>query len=235
MLNRVVKSDYYPLPNVDDILSSMAGGEVLTVLDLSCAYQQLAVDKKSQELLTTSTHIGLFSYTRLTYGLLEMKLIVKVVKVLDRLQEFNMKVNLSKCVFITKNVEYLGHSVDKLGIHPTSDKVKSITEAPAPKNVTQVKSYLGLLTFYNKFLPMLSPIAYRLNELQKKNAKFICNAACQRAIDQTKELLVNNQLLVHFDLTIPIVVTCDASDCEVGAVLSHRIDNVEKPIMFRIH
>ena len=77
-------------------------------------------------------------------------------KVLGQLETSGLCVKKKKCQFMVPNVTYLGHQIDASGLHPLPDKVRAIEEAPAPNNVTELKSYLGLLTYYGKFLPNLA-------------------------------------------------------------------------------
>ena len=70
---------------------------------------------------------------------------------------------------MAKEVEYLGHKVNELGIHPTADEIKAIQEAPQPHNVTELKSFLGLLSYYSKFLPNMSTTMSPLYALLQKN------------------------------------------------------------------
>ncbi|VDI75773.1 Hypothetical predicted protein [Mytilus galloprovincialis] len=87
---------------------------------------------------------------------------------LGKIQEAGMRLNKDKCVFLAHEVVYLGHRIDQYGIYPVESKVKAITEAPEPKNVTELKSYLGMLNYYNRFLPDLSSKLAPLHELLKK-------------------------------------------------------------------
>lgn len=73
--------------------------------------------------------------------------------VLKRLNEYNVKINVDKCKFFVKSVDYLGHNIDSTGIRPTVEKVRAIQAAPEPVNVSQVRAYLGLINYYSK--PML--------------------------------------------------------------------------------
>ncbi|VDH91897.1 Hypothetical predicted protein [Mytilus galloprovincialis] len=88
--------------------------------------------------------------------------------VLGKIQEAGMRLNKDKCVFLAHEVVYLGHRIDQYGIYPVESKVKAITEAPEPKNVTELKSYLGMLNYYNRFLPDLSSKLAPLHELLKR-------------------------------------------------------------------
>ena len=74
-------------------------------------------------------------------------------EVLTRLEKVGLRVKKEKCAFMVKSIKYLGYRIDSEGLHPLKEKVSAITEAPAPKNVAELKAYLGLLTYYSKFLP----------------------------------------------------------------------------------
>ena len=77
-------------------------------------------------------------------------------KVLERVAAAGISLNRTKCSFMLSKVEYLGHMIDENGLHPTEEKVKAIKEAPSPKNVTELRAFLGIINYYGKFLPNLS-------------------------------------------------------------------------------
>ena len=97
----------------------------------------------------------------------------RLTEVLKRLQNAGMRLNKSKCFFLHSSIEYLGHVVDEKGIHPTEDKVLAIKEASAPTNLTQLRSFLGLLNYYNKFLPNLATILTPLYSLLHKQRQWV--------------------------------------------------------------
>ena len=74
-------------------------------------------------------------------------------KVLTKLESAGLRLKKEKCSFMNDSVTYLGHKIDAQGLRPIPDKIEAIKEAPSPKNVTQVKSYLRLLSYYSRFLP----------------------------------------------------------------------------------
>ena len=85
--------------------------------------------------------------------------------VLNKLQKAGLRLKKSKCAFLQKSVTYLGHRIDADGIHPTQEKLTAIEEAPAPQNVSELRSYLGMLNYYHKFLKNLSTLLAPLHEL----------------------------------------------------------------------
>ena len=96
-------------------------------------------------------------------------------------------------------VKYLGNCIDVQGLHPTSDKVEAIQKAPTPKNLTQLRAYLGLLNYYNRFLPNLSSELAPLYKLLRKNSSWHWGFQQDSAFEKSEQLLLSSQLLVHFD------------------------------------
>ena len=132
-----------------------------------------------------------------------------------------------------KSVEYLGHKVDVDGLHPTTAKIKAVVDAPTPKNLSELKSCLGLLNYYGHFLPNLSTMIHPLNQLQSKGQKWVWSAACKKAFESSKKALVESSVLVHYDSSKPLQLACDASPFGVGAVLSQVDENgYERPVAF---
>ena len=84
--------------------------------------------------------------------------------VLQRLHERGFRLKKSKCVFMQFSVEYLGYQVDAEGLHATEGKVKAILDAPKPHNVKELRSFLGLVNYYGRFVPNLATMAYPLNQ-----------------------------------------------------------------------
>ena len=153
--------------------------------------------------------------------------------VLARLQEAGIRLKLEKCAFMLPVVEYLGHSISAEGLHPTVEKVKAIRNAPAPSTVSQLKSFLGILTYYCKFLPNMSTVLAPLYKLLQKNVPWMWGADQQNAFNSAKSALTSDSLLVHYDPEKQLILACDASPYGVGAVLSHRLpDGSDQPISF---
>ena len=152
----------------------------------------------------------------LTTGPTEAEHLATLEEVFRRLHEAGLRSKKEKCVFMAPSVVYLRHKIDAEGLHPVPEKVKVIQEAPTPKNVSELKSYLGLLSYYSKFLPnsstVLSPYIY-----------FYWRAYQKAAFEESKQLLLSSQVLLHFDPCSVICLACDTSAYGIGAVLSHKI------------
>jgi len=136
-------------------------------------------------------------------------------------------------LFMLPSVEYLGFQISAKGLQPTSEKVRAVQNAPAPTDVSQLKSFVGLVNYYVKFLPDLSHVLAPLYRLLQKSAKWVWEEQQQKVFKEVKSMLTSDCLLAHFDPTEDLILACDASPYGVGAVLSHRYsDGQERPIAF---
>ena len=140
---------------------------------------------------------------------------------------------MSKYHFFQDSVEYLGHEINQEGIQPLEKKVAAIKQAPTPKTVEQLESFLGMINYYGKFIPNLSSIAAPLNQLRHKNRSWQWGSQEETAFKKLKEELVSAKVLVHYNPQLPVKLDCDASSTGIGAVLSHQmLDGTERPIAF---
>ena len=134
------------------------------------------------------------------------------------------------------SVEYLGHQVDATGIRTTPDKVDAVIKAPPPKNTSELRSFLGLVNYYGKFVPHLSTVLHPLNHLLKAGMRWSWSQDCSKAFSRAKEELSSAWVLTHYDPSLPLSMAADASAYGVGAVLSHVFpDGSERPIAFASH
>ena len=149
---------------------------------------------------------------------------------LKRLDEKGLRCNLDKCTFAQPVVEYLGHTLSRNGI-AKGPKVDAVLNMPPPSDVSSLRSFMGSVQFYGKFLPNLSTVAEPLNRLTKKDTPWNWGAEEQTAFQHIKDLLCMDTVLAHFDPSQQIGISCDASDVGIGAVLFHRYDDgSERPI-----
>ena len=178
-------------------------------------------------------HVICFIDDILITGASEEEHLRNLEEVLRRLQEHGVQIKKSKCSFMQASVEYLGHMVDRQGLHTTEDKLRAISEAPTPKNVQELRSFLGLQNYYGRFIPNLATLIHPLNRLLCKGAPWKWTAECAEAFRRAKEALVSSRVLVHYDPSLPLKLAGDASAYGVGAVISHVLeDGSEHPIAF---
>ena len=100
------------------------------------------------------------------------------------------------------SVKYLGHIVDKNGISVSPKKAKGIVEMPEPQNQQQLRSFLGMVNHYGKFLCNLSDLCAPLNELLKKEQPWSWSNSCQDAFDRIKKQLISAEALTHYDPSV---------------------------------
>jgi len=154
-------------------------------------------------------------------------------EVLARLEKFGLRTRLSKCQFFPDSVEYLGHMIDKEGIHTLKRKVEALTNAKTPQNVEQLQSFLGMVNYYAKYIPNLSTISAPLNCLRQKDIPWKWTEKEEEEVNKLKHHLSSAEVLVHYNPKTPLKLDCDASSVGIGAVLSHvQPDGTEKPIAY---
>lgn len=193
LANRCVLKETHPMLTIDTLSSKLKGATVFSKLDIKEAFHQIRIDEKSSELTTFCTHLGLYRYCVLMFGLstapelfqrimnqyvlsglegvlaLIDDLIVwgetieihdlRLKALLRRLEELNVRINEAKCVFRQKELVFGGHVFNKDGIRPTHDKVETLDCFQVPTSKSEVKSFLGLLSYVGaRHIPNLSSL-----------------------------------------------------------------------------
>jgi len=154
-------------------------------------------------------------------------------EVLKRLNDGGMKLRLEKCKFCESEVTYLGHTLSAAGIKPDMNKLKAVQGLPIPRKAKDVKSFLGLFSYYRKFIPGCSQICQPLIKLLSKDVKFIWMAEQQEAFGKLKNLLTNPLVLAHPDFSKKFYVYTDASYEGIGGILSQiGLDGKDHPICY---
>ena len=265
-VNPLLITNRHPIPRINDLVVNLSGASVFSKLDLAHAYQQVKLDEKSRELLTITTHKGLFRYNRLTYGIasapgLFQGLMEKVlagianvsvyfddvcicgkdkashdktlIAVLNRFRECGLTLKAVKCQLSVPRVHFLGYVIDKRGLYPAPEKVDAIVKMKSPENVTELRSFLGLINYYSRFIRNFADIVSPLHRLLHKDVIYKWDVNCENAFCKCKNHLSSNEVLTHYRSDERLKVSCDASPNGVGGVLSHIFANgVERPIAF---
>lgn len=154
-------------------------------------------------------------------------------KVLERLEQANLKIQLDKCEFLKRNCEFLGHIITPTGIKPNPDKIKEIQDWKLPTSEKQIKQFLGLLGYYRKFIQDYAKLTKPMTKYLKKDMEFK-NTDPQfiEAFEKCKKILIADPILRYPDFTMPFILTTDASNYALGAVLSQIHDSKDHPIAF---
>ncbi len=204
--NKATRLEQYPIPKIEDLFASLAGGKGFSKLNLNQAYTQIPVEEESKKLTTINIPRGLYQFNRLPFGISSAPAIFHRVmegllqgvqgvsvylndilvtgrdheehlkhleEVLRRLKEAGLRVKKAKCQFTASWIEYLGHRIDAEGLHPTQEKIEAVKRAPRQRNVSELKSFLGIINYYEKFVPSLATTLAPLYELLRTGSTWV--------------------------------------------------------------
>lgn len=131
-----------------------------------------------------------------------------------------------------ERVEYLGHVISKHGIEVDPIKVAAIRDFPQPTNLKSLKSFLGLASYYRRFIPNFSSVAGPLHLLNRKDAPFLWTSSCQEAFELLKRILTKAPVLAYPDFEQSFILETDASGTGLAAVLAQKVQGIVRPVAF---
>lgn len=146
-------------------------------------------------------------------------------KVLKRLQKKNITLNKEKCVFGVQEVKFLGHIINTEGIKADPSKIDAIKKLKPPRNVTELRSFIGMVQYLGKFVPKLSDLLAPLYKLLKNKSEFKWQESHEQAFKEICQELTTAPCLAVFDASRPIILTADSSSYGIGAVLRIQEEN----------
>lgn len=167
-------------------------------------------------------------------------------RLFQKLSNYGINIKASKCVFGVPEIEFLSHKINENGVQPSDLKVVAIREFPQPTSLKSIQRFLGMVNFYNRFIPnlaeILAPIhshtaflvALSKNDKEKRKLKnnFPWPDECKKAFNSTKEALASATLLTFPSQDGKYAISADASNIAIGAVLEQVVDNQWKPLAF---
>ncbi|KAK3106610.1 hypothetical protein FSP39_023509 [Pinctada imbricata] len=156
----------------------------------------------------------------------------RLERIFLRLQDANMKLKPSKCILFQKKVNFLGHIVSECGISTDPIKVEAVQTWPRPRTPKQVRSFLGLCSYYRRFVQGFADIARPLHKLCEKGAKFVWTEECDSSFENLKQRLCTSPILAYPISGLPFILDTDASHAAVGAVLSQVQEDAERVISY---
>jgi transposase InsO family protein len=154
----------------------------------------------------------------------------RLQEVFSRLSKASLKLKPKKCVLFQKKISYLGHIVSEHGVETDPAKIRVILDWPTPTNVKQLRSFLGICSYYRRFVPSFSRIATPLHALTKQNTKFIWTDECYNAFKILKSKLITPPVLALPDFSLPFILDTDASTTAIAGILS-QIQNGEERVI----
>ena len=150
--------------------------------------------------------------------------------IFDRLKNAGLKLSPKKCHLFKEKVTFLGHVVSKEGISTDPEKIDAVLNWPVPKTLTELRSFLGLCSYYRKFIKGFASLAKPLHHLTEKDVKFEWNCDCQNAFTKLKNLLTQAPVLSYPEPSSSFILDTDVSGVGLGAVLSQVQGSHEKVI-----
>ncbi|KAK6735953.1 hypothetical protein RB195_018922 [Necator americanus] len=240
-----LEQNQYPLPTPEDTFTKLNGGRYFSQLDVAEAYLQLEVGDVSKQLLTIHTHRGLYRFNRLPFGVkpapgIFQQCMDALIAGLDGTAAYlddilvigrTIGEHNARLEAVLKRIQMCFHADgdhlpwvrhQRTRTKPGPEKIKAIQKMPAPKDVSQLRSFLGLINFYGNFVKDLHNLRALLDTLTIMDVVYTWIQECQSSFDKIKAILSSDLLLTHFDLSLPIIVAADASNYRMGATLSHR-------------
>ncbi|GFT52156.1 retrovirus-related Pol polyprotein from transposon 17.6 [Trichonephila clavipes] len=158
--------------------------------------------------------------------------LIRLRLVLKCLQEAGLKLNSKKCLFAAQEVKILGHLVSSNGVRPDPDKIKAVRNFPTPKNIHDIRSFLGLCSYFRRFIKGFCYLAEPLQSLLKSGVEFHWGPEEVEAFNSLKKALTSDPVLGMYDERASTEIHTDASGYGIGAVLVQIQNIVEKVIAY---
>ena len=140
-------------------------------------------------------------------------------KALTTLQDAGLSLSKEKCKFNQDGVSFLGHYINKHGITPLAARVEAITKMRQPTRITELRTFLGMMNYYHKFVPNMATKLEPLYKLLRKENYWKWEKEQDEAFHKAKNILKSSPILTHYQADLPLVLATDASAYGVGAVL----------------
>lgn len=188
--------------------------------------------RKMKELLGDLNGVVCYLDDIVIYGATNEEHDQNLSKVLERIIQSGLKLNKEKCIFGTKELEFLGHRVGCEGVKICPKKVQAIQDLSPPKDVPSLRRILGMVNFLARFIPQLQNTMQPLNVLLSKKNAWSWDTQQERAFSAIKEIVTTAPVLQFFDMKRETCVSADASSYGLGGVLLQKHDGFWKPVAF---
>uniref|UniRef100_A0A914R2Q9 RNA-directed DNA polymerase n=1 Tax=Panagrolaimus davidi TaxID=227884 RepID=A0A914R2Q9_9BILA len=222
-LNERLQEPCYNLPLPEDIFAKLAGCTT-AVSDFQEVVEMLLEDIDPSSPYLDDVLVGSFGVDTHTQDLR---------RTLGRAMEWGFRLNAKKCKLYYSEIKFLGKVINANGIRPDPDKVAAIVRMPDPTDVSTLRSFLGLVNYYQHFIPAFRDLREPLDDLLKDGAEWKWDDIHRQTAKEIRRKLSDECLLTHFDPRLPLIVAADASQNGMGGVISHAYpDGQEKPIQF---
>ncbi|KAA3477358.1 DNA/RNA polymerases superfamily protein [Gossypium australe] len=191
-LNKVTIKNKYPLSRIDNLFDQLKGATVFSKIDLRSTYYQLRVKDSDVPKTAFRTMYGHYEFLAMPFGLTNSPAIV-----LQTLRDKKLFAKFNKSELWLREVRFLGHIVSGDGIRVDPNKISAIVDWKLQRNVSKIKSFLGLAGYYRCFVKGFSMIATTMTKLLQKDVKFEWSEKCQQSFEKLKALLTEAPVLVQ--------------------------------------
>ena len=250
-LNKVTEIPQIAIPRVDEVLDTLGGGSVFSVFDLFSRFTQSTILPDPIPLTAFCTPNGLYEWLRMPQGAsgapawfvsvyldhaigsddCPLHHVTTLAVFFARLRLHQLKLSPDKFRIGAARVDLLGHIIARDGVRPNDDRVAALTRMPTPTDIKQLRSLLGGLSYYRKFLPNMARLIRPITALLKKGAAFNFTSAMKDTVRALLAELAAPPILVFPDWDAVIDTTrsfrlhCDASTADLGATLEQEQPN----------
>lgn len=152
--------------------------------------------------------------------------------IFERLRQCGLKLQPDKCEYLKPELEYLGHVISAEGVQPNPARIEKVKNYPVPRNSKEIKQFLGLCGYYRKFVKDFAKIAKPINQLLRKDKEFQWTSEQQTAFETLRDALITQPVLQYPNWNEPFILTTDASNHALGAVLSQGTIGRDRPTAY---
>ncbi|WVZ97273.1 hypothetical protein U9M48_042822 [Paspalum notatum var. saurae] len=241
-LNAVTVKNKYPLPHIDILFDQLAGARVFSKIDLRSGYYQIKIRDEDIPKTAFSTRYSLYEYLVMSFELtnapaffmymtnsvfmneLDKFVVVFIDDILiysknEKKHAEHLQIVLTRLREHKLYANFLGHILSEKGVAVDPSKVEDVLNWKQPETVTEIRSFLGLVGYYRRFINDFSKTAKPMTSLTKKNTKYVWSPNCEEAFQTLKKLLTSAPVLAQLDVTKPFDVYCNACGSGLGCVL----------------
>ncbi|CAB1116433.1 unnamed protein product [Ectocarpus sp. CCAP 1310/34] len=251
-LNKLCSLGQQPQPRVDHIIDSLHKGKVFSIFDLNSAFHRITVEEDTgssvapswftmviNEVVNGLDHVLAYLDDVIVFDADPVHHVANIRLFLECLRKYNLKLSPLKSRVGAKEAVYLGHTISPAGVSPRADEVEALTNMPLPNNVKQLRSLLGGLSYYRKFIKGLAVRVKPLADFLREDAKFCYTPAMVDAVKVLLAKLSEPPVLAFPDWDAvadgsrPLRLCCDACVDGFGAAFEQeQADGSVRPILF---
>ncbi|GFV99349.1 retrovirus-related Pol polyprotein from transposon 297 [Trichonephila clavipes] len=236
-LNGIIRTEYFPLPNIEERVEKVSAAKFITVFDLSKGYWQIPLSKTAQRYAAFCTSFGTYRPLRMSFGLKNAPYFFSklMAELLNGLEDFVVPYLDDIAIFSDTWESHIKHM--ETGFRtPSEIKVQAVLEFPTPRTKTQIRAFLGIAGYYQKYINLFSVIAAPLTDALKGRAKkgeIKWTTECENAFRELKGKLIDKPVLYAPNFEREFIVQTDASNAGMGAVLTQLTEQGEEhPILY---